>query len=146
MKCVCAQELLDDYVLNELAPDIEMQLNTHLDGCVPCRKALREREECLAEMESNMELDLPASAFKRIEGSRPLRRRKSRFLWIFPTQVVYTLGAFLLGIIIMRIVDAVLIDRSEESQVEMYRVPAYREPSTDTVHFYTAPAKHLARS
>jgi hypothetical protein len=88
----------------------------------------------------------PASAFKRVQDTITVPRRDRRFLWIFPKQIVYTFGAFLLGIIIMRFVDAVFLNRTEEPQVEIYRVPAYREPSADTVQFYTAPAKHLARS
>lgn len=146
MKCEDAQKQFDDLLLGELEPDIEIEVNTHLDECAECRRVWREHEKSIQELTTTTTFEPLPSAYQRIQANVVSSNRKSRFLWIFPKQVVYTLGAFLLGIVIMRVVDAIVAKKPDESQVEIHRVPAYQEPSTDTVQFYTAPAKHLARS
>jgi predicted anti-sigma-YlaC factor YlaD len=146
MKCANAQKFLDDFLLGELDPETEMQINEHLNECNVCREALRTREDFMKEFKIGTAHEPAQTIYPQIKKRIVRSVYHRRYWWIFPRQFVYTLGAFILGIVIMRIADVISQKKPESLQVEIYRVPVYQEPFADTVQFYTAPAKHLARS
>ena len=145
MKCREIKTLFDDCILGELAPDTEMQMNEHMSECKECAEELAKREAVFNIVRSSAIFDPSAETFRRIKRRIFVQRKQSRLFRIFPKSVVYAATAFLLGVVLMRSLDVLFLKPEQSPRVETKYETHHREPFVDTVEFYHAPAKNLAR-
>ena len=145
MKCREIKTLIDDYILGELDSDIEIQTNEHMSECKECVEELTKREAVFNIVRSSARFEPSAKTFRRIKRQIFVQRKQPRLFGVFPKSVVYAAAAFLLGIVLMRSVDVLIFRQKEVPQAEIKYETHHREPFVDTVEFYHAPAKNLAR-
>ncbi len=146
MKCQELNEYFDDYILGEADPALEIRINEHLLECHQCRQVLEVRERLLADFRRASVGPPPESAWRAVRraiGAGRHERKPFYARWFF--QAVYVAAAFLAGMVLMRTADVISL-RAREKPVEETRIrPPYRVPYSDTVQFYAAPAKNLAK-
>ena len=145
MKCKEIIGLLDDYILGELTPEIEMQINGHLDECRSCNNELQKREAELALIKHATIFKPDNEAFRRIKRILPNRDRSAASVLSLPKRFIYAFAAFILGIVLMRSLDILFFTRKEIPQAEIKYETRHHEPFVDTVEFYYAPAKNVAK-
>jgi len=145
MKCQDIRSSLDDYILGELDSDTEIQMNEHMSECKECAEELAKREAVFNIVKSSARFEPSAETFRRIKRQIFVRRKQSRLFRVFPKSVVYAAAAFLLGIVFIKSFDRLVLKSEERPRVETKYETHYREPFVDTVEFYHAPAKNLAR-
>lgn len=145
MKCREIKTLFDDYILGELSPEFEIQINEHLSECKSCKKELQEKEVAIIAIKKSTVFEPSSESFRRIRKELPVPERPRNSIWLFPKQFVYALAAFLFGLVLMRSVDVLMFRQKEVPQAEIKYKTHHREPFVDTVEFYHAPAKNLAR-
>jgi hypothetical protein len=86
-----------------------------------------------------------AEVYERIrEQIRMPRPKPARFFGV-SRSLVFALGAFLLGIIMTRSIDTIIRNRAQPSRIEVRQEVPRVAPFSDTVEFYSVPAKNLAR-
>lgn len=145
MKCREIKTLFDDYILAELDSDTEMQMNEHMSECKECAEELTKRETAFNIVKSSARFEPSAETFRRIKRQIFVQRKQPRLFWIFPKSFVYATAAFLLGIVFIKSFDRLVLKSEERPRVETKYETRYEEPFVDTVEFYYAPAKNLAR-
>jgi len=145
MDCREIKKYLEDYILEELDPTIEIQINAHLAECEQCRKDSEEKQKLINAFRESHRFAPPLDTYKRIRSSIYVPRKEKRFVWGFPKSFVFATAAFLLGIVLMRTVDVFIFSLQERQKVEVRFEPLQRAPFSDTVQFYTVPVKNLAR-
>lgn len=145
MKCQDIRSSLDDYILGELDPDTEIQMNEHLSECKECAEELTKKEAAFNIVKSSARFEPSAEPFRRIKRQIFIHRKQRRLFWIFPKSFAYAAVAFLFGIALMKSLDVFILKPAERPRVEIKYETRYKEPFIDTVEFYHAPAKNLAR-
>ena len=145
MKCQDIRSSLDDYILGELDADTEIQMNEHMSECKECAEELTKREAAFNIVKSSAKFEPSAEPFRRIKRQIFIHRKQPRLFRIFPKSFVYAAAAFLLGVVLMRSLDALLLKPEQSPRVETKYETRHEEPFVDTVEFYHAPAKNLAR-
>jgi anti-sigma factor RsiW len=145
MKCREIKTLFDDYILADLDSDTEIQMNEHMSECKECAEELAKREAVFNIVKSSARFEPSAETFRRIKRQMFVRRKQSRLFRVFPKSVVYAAAAFFLGVVLMRSLDVLLFKPEQSPRVETKYETRYEEPFVDTVEFYYAPAKNLAR-
>ncbi len=145
MKCQDIRSSLDDYILGDLDSDTEIQMNEHLSECKECAEELTKREAAFNIVKSSARFEPSAEIFRRIKRQIFIQRKQRRSLWIFPKSFAYAVVAFLFGIALMKSLDVFILKPAERPRVEIKYETRHEEPFVDTVEFYHAPAKNLAR-
>ncbi len=145
MKCKEMQKYFDDYILGELGSAIEMQMNEHLAECKKCQKILEDKEAVLDVFRNTQKFEPGAGTYGRIKKRIVMQKKPRGLFWVFPKSLVYVAASFVLGLVLMRTVDIIMLQRVKNPQVEMRYEPSRKEPFSDTVQFYSAPPKNLAR-
>jgi len=146
MKCQELRDYFDDYVLGEVEPAFEIQINEHLLECDACRREIEERESLYKDFRGLPKSGPPERVYHRvIHAVHAPSRMKIPFYahWTFRTAALA--ATFILGMVLMRGVDVVSLRAKENPAVETRTRPYYRIPYADTIKFYSAPAKNLAR-
>ena len=145
MRCKETMNLMDDYLLGELTPEVEIQINDHLCECRTCKNELH-KKEAEVELIRNSTVFKPGNdAFRRIKMNLPLGERPKDTILFFPRRFVYAFAAFVLGIVLMRSFDILFFEKRELPQAEIKYETRHQEPFVDTVEFYHAPAKNVAK-
>ncbi|MGD9380695.1 MAG: zf-HC2 domain-containing protein [candidate division WOR-3 bacterium] len=145
MNCADTKKHLIDYVLEELDPELQIQVNEHLAVCEKCRAGAAETERTVDEFKESARFK-PASDVYRDIAERIVKPKPSRTRLLgIPKSLVFALGAFLLGIIMTRSIDTVIRNRAQPSRIEVRQEVPRIAPFSDTVEFYSVPAKNLAR-
>jgi anti-sigma factor RsiW len=146
MSCEEIRKHIDDYILGEVDPALEIRINEHVLRCVACRKELEEREAGIGYLTSIPKAAVPDSAYRTIRSRLfPPCREKRPFFASLAGRLVFVSAAFLVGMVLMRTVDVVSFRGKARPAVETKARPYYRIPFADTIKFYSAPAKNLAR-
>lgn len=145
MKCKEITTLLDDYILGELSPEFEIQINEHLSECKSCQKELQEKEVAIIAIKKSTVFEPSAESFRRIKRQISIHRKQRRLFWVFPKSFAYAVVAFLFGIGLMKSIDVFILKPAERPRVEIKYETRHEELLVDTVEFYHAPAKNLAR-
>ncbi len=145
MDCREINKYLEDYILEELEPMIEIQINAHLAECQQCRQECEEEARLINAFQESQRFTPPREIFQRLRSSISVPRKERNFFWVFPKSFIFATAAFLLGIVLMRTVDVFIFPLEQKQKVEVRYDPLQREPFTDTVQFYTVPVKNLAR-
>jgi predicted anti-sigma-YlaC factor YlaD len=146
MKCEDIKGYFDDFILGETDPAMEIAINEHLLECPACRQELGEQEALFADLRRTTACPPPERAWHEVRRSIQAlsRDRKPRFIrWFAP--IVYVTAAFLAGMVLMRAADVISLRSKESPALEIRNRPSYRIPYSDTVQFYAAPAKNLAK-
>jgi len=146
MTCEELREFFDDYILGELDEAVEIRISEHLLECGSCRREVEERESLFVDFRNIPKLIPPESANRKIRNTvlTPTGEKKPFYRhWIAKT--AYMAAAFLVGMVLMRGVDVVSLRAREKPAAETRIRPSYRIPYADTIKFYSAPAKNLAR-
>lgn len=145
MDCKEIKKYLEDYILDELEPTIEIQINEHLAECERCRQECEENERSINVFQKSQRFVPPLDTYQRLRRSIYVSRQARKSVWVFPKSFVFATAAFLLGIVLMRTVDVIIFPLEQKQKTEVRYEPLQREPFTDTVQFYTVPVKNLAR-
>lgn len=145
MNCGDMKEYLIDYILEEMDPELQIQVNEHLAICDKCRAAAAETERMVDGFKGSARFkpvpEIYGAIAKRIRKPKPDRAR----LFGVPKSLVFALGAFLLGIVVTRSFETAINSRVEPSRIEVRQEVPRMAPFSDTVEFYSVPAKNLAR-
>jgi anti-sigma factor RsiW len=145
MKCSQIKNHIIDYVLNELDPEHQITVNEHLAICSGCRDELRRTEAVIGGLRGATRFEpTPAVYGKITEQITVPRPKRTRFLGM-PRSLVYAFAAFILGVVITRSVDNIILNIRAPASVEVRRESPQKVPFSDTVEFYSVPAKNLAR-
>lgn len=145
MNCKDIRKYFDDYILGELDPAIEIQVNEHLAECDNCQKELDDKETMMNLLKDSQKFKTPDEVYSRISSKIRVPIREKKNIWVLPKSLVYTAAAFLFGIIVMRTADILFFQVTESPKAEIKYEPARKEPFSDTVQFYSAPPKNLAK-
>jgi predicted anti-sigma-YlaC factor YlaD len=146
MSCEEIREHIDDYILGEVDPALEIRINEHVLSCAQCRRELEEREAGIGYFAAVPKAAVPDGAFRTIRSRLfPPRRGKRPFFASFGGRLVFVSAAFLVGMVLMRMVDVASFRVKARPAIETKARPYYRIPFADTIKFYSAPAKNLAR-
>lgn len=148
MNCEETKKYLDDYILGEIDPSIEIQVNDHLATCKECRKELKESEMLLYFFKKSRKSRPDRAVFQRILSTKPATagqrlhvERRS------PAALLSVIASFFLGIVVMYSVNMFVVERKPEGKaIEVRSAPARKVPLSDTVKFYYAPSKNLAQT
>ena len=146
MNCDKLKKYYDDFILGEVDQALEIQINEHLAECKICQKEIEEREILLNLFKMSQKFKPSHEVYARVRDSIGVTRKEKKILlWGLPRSFVYTVAAFLLGVVLMRTVDVLLFRPKEVSKVEIMREPQHRKPFSDTVQFYSAPSENLVK-
>jgi predicted anti-sigma-YlaC factor YlaD len=145
MKCVDIKNVMYDFVLEEIDPDIEIRIHEHLAECEACRTAVREIEDFTAQLQSPTRFTPDAQVYRRVKQALP-RKQKRKIFALLPVSVGYALAAFLLGAVVMRAADIFIVRGEQTAEKEIRYEPLRKMPYADTVEFYTVPVENLVRS
>jgi len=143
--CKEIKKYFDDYILGELDSDTEIQMNEHLSECKECAEELTKREAVFNIVRSSPRFEPSAEIFRRIKRQIFIQKKQRKLLWIFPKSFAYAVVAFLFGIALMKSLDVFILKPEQSPRVETKYETRHEEPFVDTVEFYYAPAKNLAR-
>ncbi len=146
MRCSDLKGHFVDYALGELAPEIEIQVNEHLAVCERCRVEYGPIEETINSLEGARRFAPPPSTFKRITARIPVPRQTYPRFFGIPKSLVFAFGAFFLGIILTRSIDSIIVGSRRKPDIEVRQEMPRKIPFSDTVEFYSVPAKNLART
>lgn len=145
MKCNEVKRHLDDFVLEELDQETEIQLNEHLAQCEKCQKALGEQRTVADVLRMSQKYEPSPYLYTRVKSQLFVPKREKKFFWGIPRNFVYAVGMFFLGVVVMRAVDIYVMSMQPVEKTEVRTEPLRMEPSSDTVQFHTVPAENLAR-
>jgi hypothetical protein len=145
MKCAEFREFYDDYILHELESEIEMQVNEHLLECEPCRKEILEREKVIDLFRKSQKFSPPVTLYRRITNGLGVVHKERKPIFGLPKGLVYAAAAFVLGVVMTRAIDSLFVRVERASPVEVKQEQLRPMPFSDTVEFYSVPAKNLAR-
>jgi anti-sigma factor RsiW len=144
MKCSEMSDYFADYVLGELAPELEIQMNEHLAICEECRGELKKTESVVDGFRDSVKFepsrDISGKIKKQIRIEMPERPR----IFGMPRSLAFVLGAFLLGVVMTKSIDNIITKVRQPSGMEVRQETPGRVPFPDTVEFYSVPAKNLA--
>ncbi len=145
MTCSELKSHLVDYTLGELSPELEIRVNEHLAVCKKCSVLLKQIGDTVSGFEGSARFKPTPGVYTRIaEKITVLKPEPSRFLGM-PKSMVFAFGAFMLGIVLTKSIDAIIISTRRVSGIEVRQEAPRRVPFSDTVEFYSVPAKNLAR-
>lgn len=145
MDCRKFEGYLVDFILGELDPETEIQINEHLETCVSCRTELEKCEVLKEFLHSEMKFEPAADVYGKIQTRTSLATKSRDPFWFFSKTLVFSLGAFILGIILMRSVDLFMLHRSPKIETRIEYKQSVKEYCTDTVQFYAVPTENLVR-
>ena len=145
MKCQETKKHLLDYVLEELPPELQIQINEHLATCAKCRAESDRIETTVSAFKNSVTFNPSPEIFARVRDQVPLKKPRSARLFGVPRSLVYAFGAFLLGIVMTRSMDTFVTWYEQPVQIEVREEKLREVPYSDTVEFYAAPARNLAR-
>lgn len=145
MNCKEIRKYFDDYILGELDPSIEIQVNEHLTECSNCQKGLDEKEAVMNLLKDSRKFEPSNEAYSRINSKIRVPVREKKIIWGLPKSLIYATAAFIFGIAVMRTADILFFQVAESPKAEIKYEPARKEPFSDTVQFYSAPPKNLAK-
>ena len=145
MDCKEIQKYFDDYILDELDSVIEIQVNEHLTECDNCQKELDAKEAVMNLLKDSQKFEPSNEIYSRINSKIRVPVKEKKIIWGLPRSLVYVAAAFLFGIAVMRTADILFFQIEEPPKVEIKYAPARKEPFSDTVQFYSAPPKNLAK-
>ncbi len=146
MNCREVNEYLDDLILGELSPEIEIKIHDHLETCASCGKELSAREAAAAFLRTGNTLAPESRLYTRVAQQLPRVERKlvaAMPSWL--RTLAFATAAFVLGIICMRAADVVIMNAKLAPTAEARYRPVFRAPFSDTVLFHAAPSKHLVK-
>ncbi|UCG29825.1 MAG: zf-HC2 domain-containing protein [candidate division WOR-3 bacterium] len=145
MKCSEIDNYIVDHVLDELSPELQIQVNEHLAVCKGCL-AEAERAKAVISDFKNAARFVPApGTFRKIVKQVQLQKpQRARFFGL-PRGLVYSFAAFLFGVVITKSIDRVISGTVQPVRIEVRQEIPRGTPYSDTVEFYAAPAKNLAR-
>ena len=145
MICSEMKNYLLDYVLEELPPEVQIQVNEHLAICQKCKGEVQQTEALIKGFKDSETFEPAPGIYGRIVRQISVPKpQRARFFGV-PRGVVFAFAAFLLGIVITRSIDVIVMNVREPSRIEVRQEIPRRVPFTDTVEFYSVPAKNLAR-
>jgi anti-sigma factor RsiW len=145
MKCSKISSYIIDHVLEELSPDLQIQVNEHLAICKKCQAALQQTEAVINGFKNSARFRPTPNIFPKIMKQFKVPKPHHARFFGLPRGLVYALGAFLLGVIMTKSLDTVIINIGKTSRIEVRQESPRRVPFSDTVEFYSVPAKNLAR-
>ena len=145
MKCQETKKHLFDYVLEEIPPELQIQINEHLATCVKCRAEFDRIETTVSAFKSLGTFKPSPEIFVRVRDQVPLKKPRSARIFGFPRSLVFAFGAFLLGVVMTRSLDTFMTLNERPVQIEVREERLREVPYSDTVEFYAAPARNLAR-
>lgn len=145
MTCIETRKHLLDHILEELSPELQIQVNEHLITCAECRNESGEIEKTVSAFKNSVTLKPSPEIFSRIGIHVPLKKRGSPRFFGVPRSLVYAFGAFVLGAIVTRSMDTFVTGNKQPVQIEVREERLREAPFSDTVEFYAAPARNLAR-
>ena len=145
MNCSEIKEYLLDHILEELDPELQIQINEHLAVCGQCRTEAAATERLVDGFAASARFEPVPDVYRDIAGRIGKKQPSRAKLFGIPRSFVFALGAFMLGIIVTRSVDTIVRNRTEPSGIEVRQELPRKVPFSDTVEFYSVPAKHLAR-
>ena len=144
MTCSEMRNCLVDYVLWELAPELEIQVNEHLAICEKCRGEVRETESVVNRIRDSAKFRPAPDIYGKITDRIRVRKpQRARIFWM-PRSLVFAFGAFLLGVVITKSIDEITTNVRQPSGIEVRQEAPGGVPFSDTVEFYSVPAKNLA--
>jgi predicted anti-sigma-YlaC factor YlaD len=146
MKCIEIRECLFDHILGELDPEVEIQVNEHLAVCEVCRREFGKAESVVRSLRKGKPFEPAPAVYGRIAGSLTASRRQRTRLLGMPRSLVFALGAFLFGVVLTRSIDTVATIGRRPARIEVRQEEPRISPFSDTVEFYSVPAKNLART
>ena len=145
MTCRETKSNLIDHALGELPAEVEIQVNEHLSVCQRCRAEFQEIGKTIGGIEEGERFKPAAGVYRRIsDGIIAPKPNPSRVFGI-PKSLVFAFGAFLLGIVLTRSIETVIISSRRAPEIEVRQQQPQKVPFSDTVEFYSVPAKNLAR-
>ncbi|UCD19861.1 MAG: zf-HC2 domain-containing protein [candidate division WOR-3 bacterium] len=146
MKCSELERHLPDHILEELPPELQIQINEHLATCAKCRAESARIETTVSAFKNSVIISPSPEIFARVREQVPLKKVGGARLFGVPKSLVYAFGAFLVGVIITRSVDEIFVTGNKQPvQIEVREEKLREVPYSDTVEFYAAPARNLAR-
>jgi len=145
MNCSEIKNYVIDYVIEELDPDLQIQVNEHLAICEKCRSEVQQTELAIDGFKDATRFKPATDVYRKIAEQIEVPRSKRPRLLGMPRNLVYAFGAFVLGIVITRSVDNIILGVRGPSRIEVRQESPRRVPFSDTVEFYSVPAKNLAR-
>ena len=145
MNCNEMKEYIDDYILGELDPAIEIQFNEHAAACEQCQREIAEKEKVIKFFEGSQRFEPPTEMYRRISSGFVLSKKEKKPLWKIPRSLVYVMAAFCLGVLLMRTVDVLVLRVEESPKAEMKYESTPKGLISDTIQFYSVPAKNLVK-
>ncbi|UCD06208.1 MAG: zf-HC2 domain-containing protein [candidate division WOR-3 bacterium] len=145
MKCQETKKHLFDYVLEEIPPELQIQVNEHLAICAECRAESARIGETVTAFKNSVAFKPSPEIFSRVRGQVPLRKPRSARFFGVPRSLVYAFGAFLVGVVMTRSIDTFVAVDDQPVQIEVREEKLREVPYSDTVEFYAVPARNLAR-
>jgi hypothetical protein len=145
MKCEERRKYFDDYILGELDPTIEIQINEHVLVCKDCQKEIEDREKTIVLFKGLRRFAPSNRVYKRIRNKIYVPRKEKNLLWGLPRSLIHMAAAFLFGLVLMRSIDFIFLETKESPKIETKQEHMRKSPFSDTVQFYSAPAEHLVR-
>jgi anti-sigma factor RsiW len=144
MKCPEIENHLADYILGELCPELEIQVNEHLAVCEKCRGEARKTESLIDSFRDSVKFVPPQGVYDKIREQIKVREPQRTRNMGMPRRLVFAFGAFLLGVVMTRAVEEIAANAGQSVKIEVRHEKPSRMPSSDTVEFYSVPAKNLA--
>jgi anti-sigma factor RsiW len=145
MNCREVNEYLDDLILGELSPEIEIKIRDHLETCASCGKELSTREAAAAFLRTDNTLTPGSHLYTRIAQQLPRAERNPTGAPSWLRTLAFATAAFVFGIICMRAADMFIMNTKLTPTAEARYRPVFRAPFSDTVLFHVAPSKHLVK-
>lgn len=145
MKCNEVIKHLNDFVLEELDQETQIQVNEHCAQCDRCQKALTERYAVADLLRGSERFEAPANLYGRVKRNVFVPRKEKPVFWGIPRNLVFAVAMFFIGVVVMRAVDVYVISMQPAAKTEIRTEPLRLEHRSDTVEFYTVPAENLAR-
>jgi anti-sigma factor RsiW len=145
MNCREVNEYLDDLILGELSPEIEIKIHDHLETCASCGKEHSAREAAAAFFRTVNTLTPGSRLYTRIAQHLPQAERKPAGAPSWLRTLAFATAAFVLGIICMRAADLFVMSTKLTPTAEARYRPVFRAPFSDTILFHAAPSKHLVK-
>ena len=145
MNCREVNEYLDDLILGELSPEIEIKIHDHLESCASCGKELSAREAAAAFLRTGNTIAPESRLYNRIAPQLPQVEHKPAGTPFWLRTLAFATAAFVLGIICMRAADMLIMNTKLTPNAEARYRPVFRAPFSDTVLFHAAPSKHLVK-
>jgi predicted anti-sigma-YlaC factor YlaD len=146
MDCAEIKKYFDDYILGEIDPEIEIQINEHLLICPNCKDEIKELENLTVIFKNDKKFSPPEAVYKRIKNQLLIHRKPRSFTPVFAKRMLYLAASFFLGMVMMRTIDILLTEGKQERPAPEFKYETKsRLPFSDTVQFSPAPPKNLAQ-